>query len=44
MNDVYKLHINDNGKAFVWELLEIQGKLCPQPRSGFAGVVFKDGE
>eukprot|EP00347_Sterkiella_histriomuscorum_P022173 403331423 len=44
MNDIFKLHILDRGRQFVWELLEIQGKSCPQPRSGFSGVCLHDSQ
>lgn len=41
MNDIYRLHIDDVGSLFEWELIEVKGKR-PEPRSGFVAVCQTD--
>lgn len=41
MNDIYRLHIDDVGASFEWELIEVKGKR-PEPRSGFVAVCHTD--
>jgi hypothetical protein len=39
MNDVYKLH--QEGKNFIWELIEVAGAK-PDPRTSFGAVIASD--
>jgi len=40
MNDVYKL--NQTGAQFTWELIEVQSRTKPEPRSSFAACLASD--
>ena len=42
MNDVYRLIQQD--KSFTWELIEVQSREKPEPRSSFAACLLSESE